>query len=109
MFCITPSPTFTIDVNLSSPGSDKSTPVSVTFRHKGAAELKLWQQQAQERKTEAEFLGEVIAGWSGFVDQEGAPVDYTPAALEALLDAFPSAGSEFFLAYHGRLTRPRAA
>jgi hypothetical protein len=108
MFKINPSPTFTLTVRLSVPGSDADAPLTFTFRHKGARDLSRWLQSAASRGSDAEFLGEVIADWSGVVDESGAAVPYSQETLAALLDAYPASASELVLAYRGQLADARA-
>ena len=50
----------------------------------------------------------MIAGWAGPLDEAGAAVAYSPAALGARLDAYPTAGGELLAVYLRALTESRA-
>lgn len=109
MFSIVPAPTFECSVNLSRPDADAPVAVRITWRHKGRRELQAWlRDDAKKTGDDAEWLDLVVAAWSGFVDPDGKPVDYSKTALAALLAAFPSAGQELYLAYLARLQDARA-
>ncbi len=104
-FKLVPAPTFEADVGLSLPGGGQAT-VRLVFRHQGRAALKRWIDGAGDL-TDAAFLSAVIAGWRGVHGPQDEAVPFTPEALEALLDAYPSAGSEVFEAYLNELTQGR--
>jgi hypothetical protein len=108
MFKIVPAPTFACEVQLSRPDSDTPIAVEITWRHQTVREHAAWVQSATKTDDDAEYLNEVIGGWSRFVDGDGKPVPYSKEALSVLLMQFPSAGRELFLAYHRRLTDARA-
>lgn len=108
MFSIVPNPTFTADVNLSVPGSDQPQRVGFTFRHKRSRELSAWLGGSGAAANDAELLGQVIVDWSGIGAEDGKPIPYTQHALEMLLDAYPSAGTEIVLAYLRQLRDARA-
>lgn len=108
MFKIVPNPTFTCTVRLSVPGTDLPQAVQVTFRHKTARELDAWLRSARERASDADYLHEVIASWSGIAGADDKPLPYSREALAALLDAYPAAGAELVLAYKRQLADARA-
>ena len=118
MFVVVPNPTFESDVALTVPGAAEPATLRVTWRHLGRKAQRAWierpsrQQQpgAAEPATldDAAYLGEVIAGWSGAVDDKGAPAAYSQEALASLLDAYPASGGELFNAYLRALTESRA-
>lgn len=108
MFKIIPNPTFTATVALSAPGSDRAGEITFTFRHKTARELAAWNGRAATADGDAAFLDEVIEAWAGVVGEGDAPVPYSRGALAQLLDNFPAAGSEIYLAYSRQLRDARA-
>lgn len=108
MFRIVPSPTFRCKVNLSVPGSELPQVVTVDFRHKSGKQLQAWFEGATVADSDASFLGEVIEGWIGVVDEKDAPVPYTLENLARLLDAYPASGRELVLAYQRQLRDARA-
>ncbi len=108
MFKLVPNPTFTCPVRLSVPGTDQAVPVNITFKHQTARELDVWLKASRERENDADFLGDVILGWTGVAGADDKPVEYSKAALAQLLDAYPSAGLELLLAYRRQLADARA-
>ncbi len=106
MFKIVPNPVFAAAVALTVPGQAASGTIEVDFRHKGRKELAAW-IEAVNGKQDAELLAEVINGWSGVQDKDGAELAYTPAMLAQLLDTYPPAGGELFSAYLKALTESR--
>lgn len=106
MFKIIPNPVFSASVPLTVPGQDASGVIEIEFRHKGRKELAAW-IDAVKGKQDAELLAEVINGWSGVQDKDGAEAAYTPALLAQLLDTYPPAGGELFSAYLKALTESR--
>lgn len=121
MFSIVASPTFTVPVQLSRPDADQPIAVEFTFRHKGRAALRDWRARAAraaaqwellpndpEAKTDVDFLDEIIEAWGPkVVDEHGAPLPYSKAALARLLDQFPSAGSRIAETYTRRIEDAR--
>lgn len=108
MFKINPNPTFECDVLISVPGSDNPQALRVTFRHKGLRDLEAWRAKATEKPSDSEYLDEVIAGWSGVFGPDEKPVPYSIESLAMLLDAYPSASVEIFIAYVRQLRDARA-
>ncbi len=105
MFKLNPAPEFDAKVPLSVPGAD---PVEVVFRfrHKTLAAANVWLDSAKGR-TDHDLLTEIIVGWSGIVDAADAAVAYSPAALDSLLQNYPSAGRDIARAYNVELFRGR--
>jgi hypothetical protein len=101
MLKLNPEPQFTANVNLTVPGQDDSAVIAVKFKYKSKKQLAEWKEQFRD-KSDAEFLGEVVAGWSG-VD-----VDFSPEKLALLLDHYPSAALEIVTVYHKQLLVSRA-
>jgi len=110
---INPSPVFKHTLHLTVPGQDDLAPVAFWFKHKDRDALLAWTakpvtatQQGQVL-TDAAYLGEVIEGWKGPVDDAGAPVVYSSDALGALLLAYPTAANEIYNGYIDALTKSR--
>jgi hypothetical protein len=108
MFKLNPNPTFTCTVRLSVPGSDASAPITFTFRHKGARDLRRWLSSAAQSADDVDFLDEVIESWSGVVSEDGSAVPYSKETLAVLLDAYPASAAELVLAYRSQLVDARA-
>jgi hypothetical protein len=108
MFKIVASPTFTCPVRLSRPGDEVPSSLIVTFKHKGSRDLARWLRAAKDTESDAEYLAEVIDGWSGVVGDDDKPVPFSRAALEQMLDEFPAAGAELVIAYRRQLADARA-
>lgn len=112
MFKLCPAPTFAAPVNLTVPGESEPGVVVFTFKHMGREALAEWMARPSQMDgkpvTDVEYLGQVIAGWSGVSDDAGQPAPCTPQALDALLDAYPASGREIFAAYVKALTESRA-
>lgn len=102
MFKLQPDPTFTAPVALSVPGLPKRLVVQVSWKHKNRAAMNAWLQSAKG-KSEATFLDEIIAGWSGLIGPDGAEVTYSYTALTDLIDNYPTAFNELFDAYRAEL------
>lgn len=108
MFSIVPDPTFTAPVFLSRPAAEAAVKVTFTFKHKSLRELNAWLAKASSFKSDADFLGEVIAGWGAeIVGPDDKPLPYTKAALAQLLDRFPGSGAEIMRDYRKRLKDAR--
>lgn len=115
---IDPKPTFPAKVGLTVPGQAAPAELDLVFRHKDKAALQAWMTgrpaggeagaaAAPLARTDAEFLGEVVAGWSGVQDAAGADVPYTPEAFARLLQNYPAAAGEIYRAYLRELTESR--
>jgi hypothetical protein len=106
MFKLTPNPTFKASVPLSVPGMAQPMDVVIEFRHKGATAIQKWMASAPDRQ-DVELLDEVIAGWSGVMDEGGAPVPYSLGNLAILLENYPAAKWELLAAYKAELTEAK--
>lgn len=100
MFKLTPNPTFTAKVPLSVPGQDKPANVDIEFKHLSRPKIKTY-FEGLEGKTDTDALGEIIIGWKG-IDE-----DYSPEALQELLDNYPAAAGELFEAFRKELMEAR--
>ena len=107
MFRLNPAPTFAATAHISAPGLAQPLALSLTFRHKTAAQAQAWLANAGQSTDEA-LLGDVLAGWSGVQDDAGADVPYSPAALAELLNNYPAAKGEIFRTYLRELTESKA-
>jgi hypothetical protein len=108
MFKLIPNPTFTCDVNLSVPGTTVPAKIRLTFRHKTSRQLAAWTAEAGAHSDDASYLDQVIESWMGVEGEGGALVAYSREALAQLLDAYPAAGAELFMAYRRQLQDARA-
>lgn len=113
---IDPNPTFPATVGLTVPGQKETAALEIVFRHKDTEALRAWMEGRPAGgeaagppapRTDAEFLGEVVAGWSGMQDAAGADVPYTPEAFARLLKNYPTAAGEIYRAYLRELTESR--
>lgn len=111
---IVPNPTFWAPVRITVPGEAQPAQIELQFRHLGKQALRAWVESGRapapdgSLPTDAQWLGEVVAGWSGPVDEAGQPAPFTPAAFSAVLDAYATAGREIYDAYLAALSESRA-
>jgi hypothetical protein len=108
MFKLVPNPIFTVTVQITVPGEAKPQSLVLTCRHKPRDALKAWIDSAANAAQDAEFLAQVVEGWSGVVGEDGQPLACTPQTLAALLNNYPAAGREIFEAYIKELSESRA-
>jgi hypothetical protein len=123
MLKINPKPTFTWPAQITVPGADKPGDIEITWRYKTRSELATWlrgrpvrdatqddndQVLAAEAQADAQWLGEVVVGWNGPVDDDGQPVVYSTSALGNLLNTHARAGSELLSSYLRAMTESRA-
>lgn len=87
MIKLTPNPTFKVEVLLPVPGEEKPGAIELTVRYMSRTARETW-FKGSANKTDAEALHEVIADWSGPVDDQGAPVPYSLDALHALCNHY---------------------
>lgn len=106
MFQIDPAPTFDAVAPLSVPGKPDPVEVVVTWRHKRKTAIAAWISGARGR-TDVEILGEVIEGWTGMQDKQGADVPYSALALSNLLENYPAAKDDLFRTYLRELTESK--
>lgn len=102
MFTLNPNPTFKTDVTI--PTTDGDGVIEIEFRHKGRKALKAYFDslgEGDDARKDTDALSELIAGW-GKIDAE-----YTPEALETLLDNYPTAAKAIFEAYNKGLFEGR--
>lgn len=107
MFKIDPAPTFAHTVSISKPGSDVPLRLPLVFKHKTKKQFDEW--VASAAANDAEFLAEAIHGWGDEVqDAYGHPLVFCLETLALLLDAYPAAATEIYLAYRRQLHEARA-
>lgn len=106
MIRLVPDPTFETLVRLTVPGQPEPVEVPMTFRHMAVKQVSDWFAAAQERPT-AEVVAEIVCGWRGVMDEDGKPVDFSPAALAQLLANYVPAASEIVRAWMLGLTESR--
>lgn len=108
MFRLQPDPVFVAEVPLTVPGADAPALITFNFRHMGRRELAAFRSRIEsEGLTDLAVLGEIIDTWRGVEDPEGAPVPYSSAALEQLLDAYAAATNEIWHGYLKALQESR--
>lgn len=95
MFKIIPNPSFTATVKLSIPGGTTAA-VDVEFKHFSRKALQAL-FESQGSKGDADFLSEIMVGWSGI------DATYSKETLATLLDNYPAAGAEIFEAFRNEL------
>jgi hypothetical protein len=98
--------TFAGEVALDVPGSEAKGAVRFVFRHKGPNAFSAWIAGVAKR-TPVDMLAEVIADWSGPVDEDGDAVAFSPAALGCLMDDYPGADEAMLKCYAARLREER--
>lgn len=92
MFKLQPNPTFTARAEISVAGEAKPAQIEAEFKHLGREALRAY-FEALDGKSDLDALAEILVGWKG-VDEP-----YSVAALEVLLDNYPSAALGFFDAF----------
>ena len=75
--------------------SGRAVPFSFTLTARRLPATELLAAIDNNDRTEPEFLGSVVRGWSGVQTDDGADLPYSPAALDALLDIVGMAGLVF--------------
>ncbi len=95
MFVLQPKPVFSAEVIIPTPAGDGK--ITFEFKHMGRKALKAFFESLGEGETarpDSEALLDMVNGWFG-VDEK-----FSPAALESLLDNYPSAAKAIFEAYN---------
>jgi hypothetical protein len=111
---IVPKPTFKATVHITVPGEAAPAAIELEFRHLGRQALRAWVERGRAPNpdgslpTDVQWLGEVVAGWAGPVDEAGAPAPFTTDAFAALLDAYAAAAREIYDGYVQALSEGRA-
>ncbi len=105
MFKLKAKPTFRVKCALPIPG-ERSVSVEIEFRHKTRTQLVEWGDTLPGRQ-DGDVLEEIIVNWSGVTDENDAPLPFSRAALEALLNEFPSAAKVIYTTYSQELADAR--
>lgn len=82
MFKIATAPTFQAPVNVVIPGGSKGNFMGV-FKYLTQTEI---EAMAESGRTDREAAREVLLGWIGIQDEAGAVLEFSPEALEILLN-----------------------
>lgn len=106
MLKLNPNPTFSATVQLSVPGSDKTIPVKMVFRHRTMKQIIAW-FKLQEKRESAEALSELIESWSGITDDEGNDIEFSREALATLLENYQPATNEIIRGYMQELAQSK--
>lgn len=121
MLNINPNPVFIAAIAIALPGlvavggtAAPQAEITFTFRHQGRKALDAWiaapaeAAKAGKPLSDTEFLAQVITDWQGVLADDGSQVAYTPAALDQVLDAYPTAARAIYTGYLDALTESRA-
>ena len=103
-FKLNPNPTFSRDVELSTPEGVAKVPF--TFKYKDKVELDAWFKTNKNTQT-AKALCEVVESWRVLGDDNN-PVDVTEDNMKRLFTKYQAAASEILTAYYDALKGSRA-
>lgn len=99
MLKTTPNPTFTIPVEVTVPGQEKTTMVRVTFRYKNRDELTDFVKRFGDGRADEEVLDEIIENWQDF--EEPYSLEYLtrlkvnyPVLSRELMESYIAASAE---------------
>lgn len=98
MFIIKQSDTFKWPVTIAVPadgGTYEKHTLTLKFKRLAQSEI---QSLTVDGTEDATFVRAVVAGWEGVHDATKQPLDFTPAALDQLLD-IPMAAATIVLTY----------
>lgn len=101
MFIIQPNPEFEFDVQLRQPGGEHKA-LRLRARWMPQSATARWLENAGGRD-DADILAEVIVGWAGVAERDGAAMPFSRDALAVLLDNYHGAAREIFSAYLSEL------
>lgn len=90
MIKLTPAPKFKVEAQLVVPGEEAPGNLELTVRWMPVSQRQAW-FKAVEGKSDADAISEVVADWSGPLDEAGLPVPYSKEALATLLDNYDGA------------------
>ena len=103
MLKLTPNPTFTAIVEISSPGGEKEK-VEFTFNYKTKPEYDEFMARtakSKSKKAAVEALIEIVSGWSG-IDSE-----FSNDSLSKLIENYQGVETRIFAKYVEELTGAR--
>lgn len=102
MLKLIPNPTFIAPVDISVPGQAQPAQIEVEFKYMKRKQAGDWFARLQSEPTDdASALAEVIVSWK-WVD-----IDYSQDALAELLENYPSAARDIFMAFSRELTESK--
>ena len=103
MLKLNPDPTFTIPVELSVPGQEKTESLAITFKYRGRKELEaFWAAVGKKSKNKnVEVFMDMVEGWNW------PDVEFTAENVEKFLDNYPVADTEIATAYSKALVVSR--
>jgi len=105
MFKLQPNPTFSAEVNITTPQG--VVPLKLEFKHMSKKALGDW-TATSSNKPDIEVLGPVVCGWTDVFDCNGELVPFSHTAFAQLLADYSPAAREIFMAYLLALTESRA-
>lgn len=86
MFKLTLTPTFTAAVVVEFQGGARAA-FDATYSRLTQGEVDALSARIEAREaTDTEIVDQVLAGWSGVADEDGAALDFTPANRARVLD-----------------------
>lgn len=91
LFSLTPPATFAATVDIPRPGGEPAK-LRLTFRHMTKEELNAWLASGTDVKSDAEWLGVIVAGW------EGVNTAFSPEALALLVSNYHQPAVEAIVA-----------
>ena len=91
MFKVTPSPTFTVAVEISQPGAENAV-LNIEFKAKTRPQIADFLERGKTITLD-EAVKEVVVGWR---DVDAA---FSPETLQDVLDNYPKAASAIYEAY----------
>lgn len=101
LFSLTPAATFSAVVDIPVPGDGEPAKLPLIFRHKDETQLNDFLAAGAKAKTDAEWLLEIVVGWTG-VEVEFSPENfallarnYHGRAARAILDKYLYELTEF--------------
>lgn len=107
MFKIALTETYTAPVTVELPGVKTKQVFDAEFKRLTQDGINKLMARAQEGEIDdAGFCREVVVGWNGVNDEQGA-VEFSPVTLDALLDIYPLAAC-IVQAYTSSLSGARA-
>lgn len=94
MFKIALTETYEHPVIIEIPGDKKRHEFTGTFRRFSQSELDDLREQIQDAQLDdAQFCREVLVGWKGVRDEDGAEIEFNSGNQDKLLDIYPVASS----------------
>ncbi len=94
MFKIALTETYEHPVIIEIPGDKKRHEFTGTFRRFSQSQLNDMREQITNSSLDdAQFCREVLVGWKGVRDEDGAEIEFSNSNLDKLLDIYPVANS----------------